>query len=88
MLPVLLARYGISAIGRLREPAIVVIFLLPLALVVRRSLLSCLHRSRVTRETRARAIATVVFTLRYHFEHFVESAQLADIRSRSSGREV
>lgn len=71
----LLAGYSVSAVSRLREPAIVVIFLLPLALGVMCDLLTCLRWSHVTREIWAWAIATVGSTLRYHFEHFRESAR-------------
>jgi len=54
MLPMLLASYGIVTIGRLREVAIMIEFMLPLTLEIRFG-------------SRPSAIATVVLILGCHF---------------------
>jgi len=70
VLPILLARHGVIAVGRLRQVAIMVVFMPPLAWIVRRVLLACWGTSHIGGEVGPRTIATVGVRLGYHFEHF------------------
>lgn len=63
----LLARNGVTAVGCLRQIAIMVVFSLPLALVIGGGLEARLWGSYVARGIRARTIATVGVRLRHHF---------------------
>jgi hypothetical protein len=67
VLPIVFAGDGIDVVGRPCEGAIIVVFPLPLALIIGRGLLAGLCRSCVARDVRARTIAAVRVTLRYHF---------------------
>jgi hypothetical protein len=69
---------GIAAVGCLYQGAIMVVFPLPLALVIRRGLLAGLRRSYVASDIRARTTATIGVTLGYNF-----GARLCTARSSS-----
>jgi hypothetical protein len=70
VLPVLLARHGVAAVRRLGQIAIMIVFLLQLALVVGRGLLAALRAPGIARENGPLRIATLGVHLGYHFEHF------------------
>jgi hypothetical protein len=69
VLPVLLARHGVVSVGGLRKAAIMIVFLLQLALVVGRGLLAALGTPRIAGEIGPRTIATIGVRLGYHVEH-------------------
>jgi hypothetical protein len=70
VLPVLLARHCVVSVGGLRKTAIMIVFLLQLALVVGRGRLAALGTPRIAGEIGPRTIATIGVRLGYHVEHF------------------
>ena len=71
VLPVLLARHGVVAVGRLCQIAVMIVFLLQLALIVGRGLLAALGTPRIAGEIGPRTVAAIGVGLGWHFEHFM-----------------